>query len=432
MNTRVQILLSTTSLLAYLVPLALLSGSFLPDLFISIISLIFLYLALTNREWKYFKNFFFYIFITFYIYIIINSLTSSNPFLSLESSFFYFRFGIFSLAIWFLIENNKNFIKNFYFVFLVTFLIVIFDGYYQYIYDINIFGIHSPGVRMNLLLNDKLVLGSYLSKLFPLLIALVLLNNKKMIFFFPLFTLLFISIDILVYISGERTAIIMILLSNIFIISLISKYKFLRIITLIISITIIAYISLTNQEIYNRNINHTIEQFGFSSTEQTYKSFESNEKIVDNSSNKELFFFSPQHQSHYKTALNMFKNNLLKGVGPKLFRELCKDELYNHNELSCSTHPHNIYLQLLAETGLFGFLIFLIFPIYLSSRVIGHLNSILFKKKINLNDYQVCLIACFFLTLWPIQPTNNFFDGWISIIYFLPIGFYLQSLEKNK
>ena len=44
------------------------------------------------------------------------------------------------------------------------------------LFGINIFGIISPSERMSLLMNDKLMLGGYLSRLLPLLIGLIILN----------------------------------------------------------------------------------------------------------------------------------------------------------------------------------------------------------------------------------------------------------------
>lgn len=53
------------------------------------------------------------------------------------------------------------------------------------------------------------------------------------------------------------------------------------------------------------------------------------------------------------------------------------------------------------------------------------------KKKIYLDDDQVCLVSAFLITLLPIASTGNFFNNFLSIIYFLPIGFYLSSKLKN-
>ena len=61
------------------------------------------------------------------------------------------------------------------------------------------------------------------------------------------------------------------------------------------------------------------------------------------------------------SSLKMFKQNIFTGVGPKMYRYECKNEEYfiqlsNETDFQgyCSTHPHNIYAQLFAETGILG------------------------------------------------------------------------------
>ena len=46
----------------------------------------------------------------------------------------------------------------------------------------------------------------------------------------------------------------------------------------------------------------------------------------------------------------------LIGSGPKTFREECKNIKYSSLN-GCSSHPHNILLQSLSETGIIGFLL---------------------------------------------------------------------------
>ena len=53
----------------------------------------------------------------------------------------------------------------------------------------------------------------------------------------------------------------------------------------------------------------------------------------------------------------MFKHNKIFGVGNKMYRKLCNKDEYFVNDFSCTTHPHNFYLQVLAENGLIGFII---------------------------------------------------------------------------
>ena len=47
------------------------------------------------------------------------------------------------------------------------------------------------------------------------------------------------------------------------------------------------------------------------------------------------------------------------------------------------------------------------------------------KDKNNLYNLQICLLANFFIFLWPLTTSGNFFNNWLNIIAFYPLGFYL-------
>ena len=49
-----------------------------------------------------------------------------------------------------------------------------------------------------------------------------------------------------------------------------------------------------------------------------------------------------------------------------MFRKYCGKEEYKISEFSCTTHPHNYSMQMLSETGLIGFILYiLIYSIFL-------------------------------------------------------------------
>ena len=99
-----------SSIIIYFLPLSILTGPFLPDLSISIISIFFLIYLIKNKEYKYINNLFFKIFTLFCLYLLINSLFSEFPGHTLKTSTTYFRFGLFSIATWFVLDNNQNFL----------------------------------------------------------------------------------------------------------------------------------------------------------------------------------------------------------------------------------------------------------------------------------------------------------------------------------
>ena len=53
------------------------------------------------------------------------------------------------------------------------------------------------------------------------------------------------------------------------------------------------------------------------------------------------------------------------------------------------------------------------------------------KNKIFLNNFEICILGAFLITLWPLAPSGNFFNNYLSIFYYFPIGFYLWLRKKN-
>ena len=400
-------------ILASIVPF-LIWGPFFPDLIVSVSSLFFLYYSFNNNNFYYFKKKPFIIFLLFCVISSLISLESENISLSIKSSLSYFRIGVFSCFIWYLIDRDKHILTHFYYALLLCFSILVIDGYVQYFFGKNILGIRTfESGRISSFFGDELIMGSYLSRLFPLLFALFFLKKKKKLEIY-LIGFLFILVDVLIFMSGERSAFFYLNLSTIFIIILIKKYQKFRLITFIIAIFCILILSLNSSQLSYRMFKGPAEQMGFIK------------------SSEEPVIFSKFHDSHIRTAIKMFKDQPIFGHGPKMFRIICKNKEYAIGVKPCSTHPHNFYIQLLAETGVVGFLFLLNalgYVIYLSLR---QLKSIILRQKRPLTDYQVCLLAGILITLWPFSPNGNFFHNWLMIVYSLPVGFYLQSIYSKK
>lgn len=136
-------------------------------------------------------------------------------------------------------------------------------------------------------------------------------------------------------------------------------------------------------------------------------------------------FFSDDHKAHAVTAYNIFKSNIFIGTGPKTYRKICHKPEYIYNERSCTTHPHNTFLQLLAEVGLIGTLI----PLFFLFVVVKKLFINFFGAE-KLDKFEIYILVSFLISLFPFIPSGNFFNGWLNIVYYLPLGFYL-NYKKN-
>ena len=192
-------------------------------------------------------------------------------------------------------------------------------------------------------------------------------------------------------------------------------------------------------------IDHTLNQLNiFNSSDGGSAENNINEELDDcyrgvcNFDNR-FKFFSIQHHILYVSAFRMFKDNPIFGIGPKMYRQICKEPKYfiipkeDVSSSSCRTSPHNTYVQLLAETGIIGafpiiMLFFLITYIFFKQFIGNYIN-----KKILFDDFSIFLFICLFLSLWPLIPTGNFFNNYLSAIYYLPIGFILYKRSNlNK
>ena len=165
--------LKTLEISIILIPLFLITGPFLSDLALSYCSLGVLFYLKDKRLKKYFYSKFFLFFLIFWVFVLIASFFAYDPILSLKNSIFYFRFGLFCICFAYLIEKDENLLKKLFLSISICFIALILDGIFQYNFGYNIFGLEIiQNTRVSSFFGDELILGSYLSRFFPLLVGL--------------------------------------------------------------------------------------------------------------------------------------------------------------------------------------------------------------------------------------------------------------------
>ena len=263
-------------------------------------------------------------------------------------------------------------------------------------YELNPYRLSGP-------FGKELIVGTYIAFLSAPLISFFIFNIKKKEKLKSFIFLIFIIFTLIaVILSGERMSLLF-YLANILLILFLASNK--KIFVLNLSILIGILVLMYN---FNPNAKNRFNNFYFD---------------VSN-------FKDSNHARVFSAAYNIWEKNKIFGVGLKNYRILCDDEkidkITNKNSL-CSTHPHNIYIEILTETGLLGLFLFLFFMI-----------AIFIHIKKNYNNVENSLKPIFFgslsvilFYLWPIKSSGSFFSTFTATFFWFNLGMIFLITKKN-
>ena len=412
-------------------PISLILGNSAINSNILLIDIFFLFICCHQRKWSWIKDKYFFLFLFIWIYLVLNSIFSTNIITStfdfirqqrvfpqnesIIRSIGFIRFIIFLFAVQHFFISSKKIFNRIFLYWSIIIFVVLIDVIFERIFGHNLLGFKSPSPhRIVSFFKDELIVGSFLLGFSFLILGFLIksINNnlKKKILLNIFFTLPII----IIYLSGERSNFIKALIITSIIIFIIDdaylylkkKYIFLLI---IVGITLPTLIS---EDIYSR-------QTGFFKRIQKYDHSSLYKKIGH-----------IRHFVHHETAWQIFKDYPVFGIGNSKFRYICHNEKYFNAEIKlstqrCSTHPHQIHLEILSEQGIIGYLIIIFtvfsilfnsFKIYRKTGDLIHLSSILF-------------VLTFFI---PLLPTGSFFTTFNGTIFWINFSFVHAFLTKPK
>ena len=389
-------------------PLAFLIGNSVINFFIIIIPIFFFILTLKKKIKFNFQNKIFLIMLLFWFSLIVNLFFSQNQSLGIPRVIkIFFIIFLVSAFKYIVFLNENKYLDNIYKIWSIIFFVVFIDLIFEFMVGFNILGFKSniPG-RLASFTGNELVIGNFFSAFCLIFLSYISIKypKKNNIIIFLSLVLIFVS-----FLIGERANFIrtFLMISLFFIFVVDYKYKTkLLFIFVIFSLIPLLITNLKDDNIYKyrylNSINNLFQKNGIS----TY---------LNNS----------QYGAHYDVAYKIFKENKLFGVGIKNFRKESFKSKYENpkhkfKHWKGATHPHQIHLEFLSETGLFGYSIFLIFIIL----------SIFLSIKSNLknkNVFQFSGILFVIFSLLPLIPTGSFFSTYSSglfwINYSLMVGY---------
>ena len=121
-----------------------------------------------------------------------------------------------------------------------------------------------------------------------------------------------------------------------------------------------------------------------------------------------------------------FKESMVFGVGPGNLRILCPEIIGVSTAYDCHPHPHNFYIQMLGEAGIFGLVTGVLF-----------LGSIIWTcAKPALCDRSNVVVATMWIVpfafFWPVASTADFFGQWNNIFMWSAIAVALAGAQISS
>jgi O-antigen ligase len=404
-------------LLFSFIPASIIIGPAVSLINILLIDFFFIFLIFYKKDYKFLSNKVVKLIIFLCLYLIFNSIISKDFLMSANRNFGFIRFGILFLAFNYFF-CNKDFVNRVLIVWMLTLSILSLDTYIESIFDKNILGYgEAYGSRIVSFFKDEPIVGGYINGFYLIIIGYLFYIKKnttnKYKYIILVISIIFI---IAIILTGERSNSIK-AISGFFLFYFFNDFfKFKeKIFSILLLILLFTFLLNSSDFLKTRYVGQFLKP--------VISTFKLNNKIQKNEI-KVNTFKNNIYLRLYQSGFEVFKEYPIFGVGNKNYRvETCLKEK-NPNYI-CTTHPHQLYFEFLAEHGLFGsvVLFFILFNL-----IFGRIKIILASK----NYLQIgCLI---FLTtsFIPFLPSGAFFADYNLTIFWLNLSIMYSIGKKTN
>lgn len=403
---------TTLKLLIFVLPILIIIGPFAINSFAVIFSLyglanykVFIKNNIFNKKILFF---FFSFLILIFPYESINFQNSILKYLAFSR----FILMLFGLIIFFNKQNaNKKFFSNLYKTYTIYLIIISIDVLIEQFYGSNILGYSTDYTgRIASFTNDELIIGYIVSFLF--IFSSASLYKKTHYKYFFIILILFLIISFLI---GERS-------------------NFLKLFLLMIAFYLISLIYFEKLKLRNFLWIIPIFIILLASSYELTKNTPQGKKLFKRVKSLEIVemkkhFYASRHASQYFTAYNIFLNYPIFGIGINNYYQESSKSQYENTDLQRSSsrvtnHPHQIYLEIISEVGLFGSIYFffvIFYPVYISVKN-------LIKSK---NSFLLSHLLLHIFFVMPVLPSGSFFGTNYGIPFWFNLSILLY-LSKKK
>ncbi len=135
-------------------------------------------------------------------------------------------------------------------------------------------------------------------------------------------------------------------------------------------------------------------------------------------------FWTSPYGELFAAGLQVWREYPLTGAGMKNYQSACQTLLGDTLTDGCHPHPHNLYIEWLAETGIVGSLGFVAFLTTLASVCIG-----LLKQQTENRVVGSLTSGCFMLLLFPVTASQSFFSNWPAMLLWASLSMAVAILR---
>ena len=279
-----------------------------------------------------------------------------------------------------------------------------FDIFIQHIYGQDLFGYKPWYDRYAGIFNDEAIAGSYLQKFAFISIPVILLIKKLNLFKIILITLIINILGLGILMSTDRVPFIIYLVGITILIIISKKFKILYLINLLLILSL-SFLIIQNNSIINKRylFINSVKSTIYNYPKQISNFFslqKNNDGKVINVNNS---IFKDDYFKIFYSGYEVWRINPIIGTGVKSFNLSCSEAYKTNNRLLCAPHAHNIYLELLVNTGVTGILIFLTYIFYF----LRDFKNILINKN---NSISLYLLIIFICELFPLRSYGSIFQ----------------------
>ena len=348
---------------------------------------------------------------------------------SFIKSIFNFRFVLLYIIVKNIFDKHLVNFKVLSVISLICTVLLSIDIFLQHLNGLDIFNNAPFDGRYNGFFEHEAIAGGYIQK-FSLISIFFLFILKKNFFYKSFIIIFFINIlGLGILLTLDRMPYLIFFFSIFILLIVLKNYRIQLFSSLILAIFLFLIFFNNYKIVKNRYLSLAGELELVKITKLFQKNISINSASLNNV-NKEDDNLKGDYLKIYNASLHIFLENPFLGTGLKSFLYECKKLQNNNKNFTCSTHPHNIYLEILVNQGILGLLLFLIFIVILINK--SYSKTIFSQVTIEKKILTIFFFAILISELIPIRSYGSIFSTANGVAFWFLLSIISSKIHLPK